>query len=179
MASMPRQRPHRSKQNYGTPPALLSAVRAYLGIEQFAIDLAAERSNAVVGRYLSREMDALQQPWCDLIKPREWGWLNPPFTNLDAWAEYAYAMTQLRGNVALLCPASVGANWWAEHVHGKAAVRFLRPRLTFVGCADPYPKDCALLLYFNGPSCRRGMSRAGYEFRRGYDLLKWTDYTVI
>lgn len=47
----------------------------------------------------------------------------------------------------MLVPASVGANWWFTGVHHEADVHFLNGRIKFVGAKDPYPKDCALLLY--------------------------------
>ena len=49
--------------------------------------------------------------------------------------------------IFLLTPASIGANWFAEHVYGKAHVLALQGRLTFVGHKQPYPKDCILSVY--------------------------------
>lgn len=142
----PIQKPGRSKQDYGTPPAFLAAVKDRLGIFQFDCDLAASKDNAVCPRYLSVMDDALSGiPW---NRGPGWNWLNPPFTNLGAWANKAdISMTLFGARTAMLVPAAVGANWWRDWVHERASVLFLNGRLTFVGCTDPYPKDCALLLY--------------------------------
>ncbi len=50
------------------------------------------------------------------------------------------------GQIFFLTPASVGATWFAEHVHGKAAVVALHGRLSFDGIA-PYPKDCMVSVF--------------------------------
>jgi phage N-6-adenine-methyltransferase len=151
MARMPAQRPHRSKQDYRTPPAFVDAVCTLLGIERFTVDLAATKATRIrrADSCITPQMDALSRKWA--LDHGKWGdrwaWLNPPYARIAPWVEKAYEETRTHGNVAMLVPASVGANWWDEYVHERAAVFFLSPRLTFVGCTAPYPKDCALLLY--------------------------------
>jgi phage N-6-adenine-methyltransferase len=154
----PLQKPGRSRQDYGTPPAFLEAVKQKLGIADFDCDLAASRENAVTARFLSiGEDDALEQDSWRF--GTGWNWLNPPFANIARWVDMAHHewfVDDVR--TAMLIPASVGSNWWARHVHNVCCVQFISPRLTFVGCADPYPKDCALLLYGHDP---------------GYDVWTW------
>lgn len=142
----PRQQPGRSKQDYGTPPALLEAVKRRLGIHEFYCDLAASDDNNVTSMYLTQAEDALTvQTWA--FGPG-WNWLNPPYAHIAPWVERAYLELRHRAvRTAVLIPAAVGSNWWRDWVHLKAEAIFLNPRLTFVGCTDPYPKDCALLLY--------------------------------
>lgn len=143
--TQPAQKPGRSKQDYQTPEAFLRATRRLLGIADFDADLAANTYNAVVSRYYTITDNALVQPWALGVW---WNWLNPPFGRLAPWVEKAYTEWRDHGaRTAMLVPAGVGANWWRDWVHGKAAVRFLNGRLTFVGESGPYPKDCALLLY--------------------------------
>jgi phage N-6-adenine-methyltransferase len=139
----PVQKPGRSKQDYGTPPELLAAVKARLQIADFVCDLAATRDNAVAHHYCT---DAFAEySWN--FGPG-WNWLNPPYGNIEQWVKRAYLETRTRAiKTAVLIPAAVGSNWWRDWVHGKAEALFLNPRITFVGCVDPYPKDCALLLY--------------------------------
>jgi hypothetical protein len=55
----------------------------------------------------------------------------------------------------MLVPYSGGALWWNKHVMGQGMVYGI-PRLTFVGCKDPYPKDLALIAY--------GFGVAGFGF---------------
>lgn len=142
---MPKQKPHRSKQDYGTPPEFLAALRNMLGIDGFDWDLAASPENTVSHLYYTEEQNSLHQTW---TSNGGWDWLNPPFADIAPWVTKAFeSTTQLGTKIAMLVPASTGSNWWHDWVHNTAYVLFVRPRLTFVGCKDPYPKDLALLLY--------------------------------
>lgn len=139
---MPAQRPGRSKQDYGTPSDLLAAVEQRFG--DITVDLAASRENAVVSSFFDEREDALAQDWTAL---RGVLWLNPPFAKIAPWAAKCVASVGRDRTIVMLTPASVGAGWFAAHVHGSALVLALSPRLTFVGCDAPYPKDCMLSVY--------------------------------
>ena len=147
----PPQKPGRSKQDYQTPPAFVAAVKAMLGIEEFAMDLAASRENSVTGgvAFYGEAEDSLKQAWWQLAAGR-WCWLNPPFARIGPWVEKADEECELGQRIAMLLPAGIGTDWYAKHVHGKCHVLALRPRLTFVGETAPYPKDLMLCLY-DGP----------------------------
>lgn len=155
---MPAQRPNQSEQSVCTPPEFLRAVRRRFGIKAFAIDLAASADNAVAPLYYTEADDALKQPW--RTSGRELGWLNPPFGDLAPWAEKAWRESRLGARFVMLVPAAVGANWWRDWIHGKPFVLFLNGRLTFVGHKQPYPKDCALMVY-------------GPDVAPGYDVWTW------
>lgn len=164
MSKSPKQKPGRSFQAYGTPDDFLSAVRKRLGIEEFAIDVAASASNAVALAYYDVEANGLEREWS-----REgWNWCNPPFAHIEPWVCRAYNVAHER-NTAVLVPAGVGSNWWRNWVHGEAMALLLNGRLTFKGTpvnpktgkVDGYPKDCALLLY-------------GPYVSPGYDVWTWT-----
>lgn len=143
----PPQKPGRSKQDYGTPPEFLEAVKRRLGIKRFDCDLAASKENAVAHPFFTAEFSALQ-PDCSWKIGCGWNWLNPPYADIEPWVKRACQEYESRNvRTAVLIPASVGSNWWREWVHLRATVLFLNGRITFVGCEDPYPKDCALLLY--------------------------------
>ena len=58
----------------------------------------------------------------------------------------------------LLVPASVGSNWYAENIHGRALVLALSPRVRFVGHSGPFPKDLIL---------------AAYGKATGFDCWRW------
>ena len=141
---MPPQKPGRSRQDYGTPPQFLQAVKDRLGIEDFVWDLAASPSNSVTTYYWDEEQNSLVQDWHAM---KGWQWLNPPFSHLSPWVEKCWRESQVGASIACLVPAGVGANWWRDWVDNKAHVIFLNGRLTFAGERTPYPKDCALLLY--------------------------------
>lgn len=144
---MPRQRPHRSKQDYGTPAAFLREVELRWG--NLTLDLACTQTNRVAPVGLDGDSLGSHWPTHDVRL-----WLNPPFTRIGDWAakcaEWVLGATG-GSRLFLLTPASVGTEWFADHVHGKAMVYGLRPRLTFVGCKDPYPKDLILSVYGDGP----------------------------
>jgi phage N-6-adenine-methyltransferase len=148
---MPPQKPGKSKQDYGTPPEFVTAVRHLLRDAPtdppitWACDLAASAANTVCPTFYDEAYNSLQRP--DDWRFNGWCWLNPPFANLRPWVEKARREAVLGARLAMLVPASVGANWWHDAVHHHCHVLCLRPRLQFVGTPAPYPKDLALLLY--------------------------------
>jgi phage N-6-adenine-methyltransferase len=144
--SMPRQQPGTSKQDVRTPKNFLAAVKLRLGIDAFAVDLAASQSNTVAKQFYSERSNALIQPWVF----DGWNWLNPPFGDIRPWVQKACEESRLGAHTAMLVPAGVGANWWRDWVHGKARILLLNGRITFVGHKQAYPKDCALLIYEPG-----------------------------
>jgi phage N-6-adenine-methyltransferase len=150
--SPPKQKPGRSKQDYGTPSEFIAAVEGRFGPLDF--DLACTAANKVATDWPSGG-DAFAITWSDLGR----AWLNPPFSRIEPWARRC-AETRLgwSDRIFMLTPASVGANWFAEHVHGKALVLGLSPRLVFVGEKDPYPKDLILSCYGEHP---------------GFDVWRW------
>lgn len=152
---MPEQRPHRSEQEVSTPRDLLRAAEARFG--PFAVDLAARRSNAKAPRYVTPYRNSLRISWSREF-PGLLAWLNPEFADLEPWAAKCAAEKGLR--IVMLTPASVGADWFADHVHQRAHVLVLRPRVRFEGHADPFPKDCMLSLW-------------NFPGRRGFDLWRW------
>ncbi len=142
--TMPKQKPGRSKQDYGTPEEFLLAATSKLGIKTWARDLAASDENAVTFPYFTEEQNSLVQCWSDMTA---WQWLNPPYSDIRRWVQKAYGASLEGAQIAVLIPASVGANWWRDWVHEKAHVLCLNGRIKFVGATGLYPKDCALLLY--------------------------------
>ena len=159
---MPKQKPGKSETIVRTPPEFLQAVKRFLGIKYFAIDLAALPNNSVgLGHYTPKD-DALSKVWSKYVKV-DWCWLNPPYDNIRPWAKKCAEESKKGVRIAFLIPASVGSNWWRDYVHEKARVYFLNGRLTFL-YADgtrhkgPYPKDLALVLYGDEP---------------GYDVWNW------
>lgn len=144
MATRLQQKPGRSRQDYGTPPEFLRAVERRFG--PIAFDLAARPDNAVTSAHFSPRTNSLVQHWNRLTGVL---WLNPPFGKPDAWAGKCARSMGPGRVILLLTPASVSTEWFADYVYGRARVFAIRPRLTFVGCQDPYPGD--LILSAFGP----------------------------
>jgi len=150
MAKMPERKPGRSEQSVATPPEFLAKVKEALGIRDFNWDFAADASNTVTphGHY-DEAQNALDpgRCWEKRIGVKGWGWLNPPYANIGPWVERCVETSEAGGHMALLVPASVGANWFRDYVDQKAHILLLNGRLTFVGHTAPYPKDLILCLY--------------------------------
>lgn len=146
----PKQKPGKSKQDYCTPRNFIADVEGRFG--PLAVDLAARADNTKAPEFITPERDSLIAPWDSWSKVN--AWLNPPFGNIDPWAAKCLKMAPLfrewGGRILLLTPASVGSNWYRDHVHDKARVIFLNGRLTFEGAEDAYPKDCMLTVFGAG-----------------------------
>lgn len=147
--SVPKQKPGLSKQDYRTPPDFLESVKRRLRIEEFTFDLAADAGNTVADDFYTEADDAIIQDW----SRDGWNWLNPPFADLEPWVAKASKEGLNGAYVAMLVPASVGANWWREWVEPNSYVVYLNGRLAFIPDKPKwlYPKDLALLLYTPWP----------------------------
>lgn len=170
----PPQKRHRSKQDYATPANFIEAAKRRLGIGAFDFDFAANGKNTKAARYWSARDDSLSKPaefwraqlgtpggaaWDPDTQPiapgavmtvaSGWGWLNPPFNTIEPWAHYCALVKDLGGSIAFLVPASVGADWFRDHVADQARVLFLNGRLAFIPGKpkEGYPKDCILCLF--------------------------------
>ena len=163
----PIQKPGHSKQDYRTPVVFLDAVKRLLNIDEFVMDLAANATNTAASGWYGERENALAEDWNWLHEHDGWAWLNPPYADIKPWVEKA---SLSRANIAMLIPASVGANWWKTWVHRRARVLFLNGRLAFMPDKPTwlYPKDCALLLY--GPRAATYRELAPQE---DYDIWTW------
>lgn len=144
----------KSKQDYETPPEFTAAVEKRFGPINW--DLAATTENTKAPHFFTPRHDSLARSWyyCNGNL-----WLNPPFDNIAPWAAKCAAHRDHQlAKVFLLTPASIGTNWFRDHVHKKALVLGLNGRLQFVGAPDPYPKDLML-------SC--------FGFEPGFDVWNW------
>lgn len=137
-------RRHQSRQDYATQLSFKNAVVQKFGMPSF--DLAAGEENRFVEMFFSQKDNALVQPWHQIGGLL---WLNPPFGNIEPWAAKCRYESERGARILFLVPASVGAIWFANHVHRKAMVFALTPRLSFDGIA-PFPKDCILAYYSSG-----------------------------
>jgi len=135
----------KSRQDFATPWEFIAAVERRFGV--VTLDLAASWHNAKTRWYLSEAHDSLTWDWLRLSEVfGGWLWLNPPFGNIAPWAKKC---AESDAPVLMLVPASVGANWWRDYVHGVACVHCLNGRINFNGKAV-FPKDCALVEYGSG-----------------------------
>jgi phage N-6-adenine-methyltransferase len=127
-----------TRQDYETPPEFIAAVEKRFG--KLTFDLAAsERNTKVPGNFFSESESAFETPW-----PEGLLWLNPPFKKIEPWAEQCAFYAGPRTKILMLTPASIDSNWFAKHVHRKAIVLGVNPRIVFVGEKIGYPKPIML-----------------------------------
>lgn len=133
--SGPNSDPRQGPQTFRTPPDFLRAVERKFGVE-IAFDLACTAEDCVTsqafivrGFFHDAGEDALAKPWPSLRNGQA-AWCNPPYAKAGAFARVASESPHCR--TLMLVPASVGTAWFAQYVHQKALVCFLRPRLTFL-----------------------------------------------
>jgi phage N-6-adenine-methyltransferase len=141
----PKQKPGRSKQDYATPWPFIEAVERRFG--KISFDLAAHARNTRHKRYFSKKEDALKQDWSRC--PGKHLWLNPEFALISPWAQKCNDEASKPGFdkiISFLTPASVGADWFCNHVEKNAFVIALNGRLSFDGI-DLYPKDTMLSVF--------------------------------
>lgn len=128
----------KSKQDYVTPSEFIQTVEKRFG--HLVVDLAATSENKRAPEFISEAENSLADKW-------QWRnyhglcWLNPPFAHIAPWARKCQVESLMGAKILMLVPASVGSNWFADHIHGRAHVMFLSPRIQFEGAEDPYPRD--------------------------------------
>ncbi len=157
---MPRQKPGYSRQDYGTPLALIQAVEKRFG--KISIDLAATAENTKCPAYISPEQDTFKQDWSIF---QGLAWLNPEFADIRP---YARKCSESTNQIIMLTPASF-SGWYEDHCYSNAHTIGLIGRICFEGCHNlfpkshsragerkcgleclgcaPYPKDCMLTLW--------------------------------
>lgn len=147
--SVPKQNKGQSKQDYETPDCFMTAISRVFGKPQ--VDLAASNNNTKCTIFLTEGADSLIKNWAEDFILKQYKpllcWLNPPFANIKPWAKKCAEESEKGAKILMLVPASVGSNWFKNYVYEIAHVLFLSPRMKFVGCKNPYPKDLMLVAY--------------------------------
>ena len=147
-----------SRQDYPTPWKFIRACERRFG--RIFVDLAASEENKKALFCFTKDDDSLSIRWGNFQRsPRQYMWLNPPFSDITPWARKCAEEGFLGARILFLTPASIGSNWFRDHVHRKALVLALNGRITFEGASDPYPKDCILSVFGTGAT--------------GFDVWDW------
>lgn len=145
---------NRKTQNTETPKDFFTICTR---IFDFQYDLAADKDNFKCTNYLTEKDNSLIVPWKDLNSSYQnvYFWLNPPYSDITPWVKKCSEYSLERGNVCVLLPASVDSNWYKNYVEPFATMRWLNPRLKFVGHTTSYPKPLMLAIYdleYSGPN---------------------------
>ena len=114
----------------------------------------------IVGRLsVMFAMDAFGHPWAYLTSNRfrregfkGLAWLNCEFGSIPEWACKCRDESQAGGNILLLTPAALGANWFSKYIAKHADVYLLKPRIPFIP-GKPFNRDC-MLSHFVDPKTR-------------------------
>lgn len=158
-----------SPQGYRTPPELLAAVEKRFG--KITFDLACTSADCVAeyGFMIDTGFDAFVEPWCRAIGDGL-GWCNPPWKDAGRYARLA---AESGCRVLLNTQLAPDANWYAEHVHGKALVLALNPRVPYLNpdgtpaCVDKRGKALGI---------NRPAMIAAYGFGVvGFEPWRWQD----
>lgn len=156
-----------SKQDYATPREFLDAVERQFG--SILWDLAANAANKVCGNHYGPGStwgdDSFAQDWADTYHactgatvPRLL-WLNPEYNAIPRWAQRCAEARDAGARIAFLVPASVGANWYWDHVAPYSRVLSVGRILFVVRCTEseltaqqrPYAKPAGDL--WEAPAC--------------------------
>lgn len=153
------------RDNLGTDPELFAKLDSRFG---FNLDVCATPQNAKCDVFFTLEDDGLAQPWVGRI------WCNPPYSQIGAWVQKAWAEWERRGSfpapitadvIVMLLPANrPEQKWWQDMVEpyrdrwgSPLRTEFLRGRPRFVlpgaeeiGPNERPPFGCVLLVWGGG-----------------------------
>ncbi len=123
---------------WGTPQWLFDALDKEFG---FTLDPATDGTNAKCSRFFTEETNGLLQDW-----GTETVFVNPPYSECEAWMLKAYKAAQNGATVVCLVPVRTDTNWWHRYAM-KGEIRFLRGRLKFGDATDPAPFPSAVIVF--------------------------------
>lgn len=128
---------------WATPRALVAALERELG--PFGLDVCAEASNAVCGRWYGVEQDGLAQRWDAACC-----WMNPPYgRGIGRWVAKAAASVRDGDcqRVVCLLPARTDTRWWQVVRTEAALVRFVPGRVKFGEGRGSAPFPSAVVVF--------------------------------
>jgi site-specific DNA-methyltransferase (adenine-specific) len=101
----------------------------------FDLDPCATKENAKCPRFYTKTEDGLKQDWFGNV------FVNPPFREVAKWVEKAYNEVRNRKaeTVVLLIAARTDTRWFHKYLLSKAALRFVKGRLTYSKSKNPCP----------------------------------------
>jgi site-specific DNA-methyltransferase (adenine-specific) len=120
----------------------------------FEIDVAANRENALCGRFFDLKTNAIMQHWAPAVC-----WMNPPYgPDIPKWMRKAWEESRKGATVVCLVPSRTDTGWWHDYVL-QGEIRFLRGRLRFnEGGKATFPS--AVVIFRSSESIGPGGERA-------------------
>ena len=167
-----------AQQSYRTPRAFLDAVEREYGRITFDAACTPIDCVAPVYGYCHPDIDALTRDWAELLEhpvvlpSMLLVYCNPPFAQAGAFCRKAAEAQRPDApvRILMLVQAAVDSDWFRQHVHGKAFVRPLSPRIAFTHpdgspVSDGRGKPAAI---------NRPLMLAEYGFGRvGFEPWRW------
>lgn len=138
---------HKSRQDHPTPWNFISAVENRFG--PIAIDLAATKTNAKAGEFITLRQNSLKCDWDKMLAGR-FGYLNPPFDPIGPWADKVIEEAIKGAKFGMLTQASIDSKWFWK-IFPYCTTYALRSRITFIGSTQGFPKP----LIFSSFNCVR------------------------
>ena len=123
---------------WATPQWLYDALHKEFG---FTLDPCSDGRNAKCARFFTPTENGLLRDWgTDTV------FMNPPYSEIEAWMRKAYGAAQLGATVVCLIPARTDTAWWHDFVM-KAEIRFIRGRLKFGNAENSAPFPSAVVVF--------------------------------
>jgi phage N-6-adenine-methyltransferase len=123
---------------WSTPQWLFDALDKEFG---FTLDPCTDGTNGKCAKFYSAQENGLLRDW-----GTETVFMNPPYSECDAWMRKAYGSAQEGATVVCLVPARTDTDWWHEYAM-KGEIRLIRGRLTFGAATAPAPFPSALVVF--------------------------------
>jgi phage N-6-adenine-methyltransferase len=119
----------------------------------FTLDVCADDENHKCGKYFTKEMDGLSQPWTGVC------WCNPPYgRQMPKWVRKASDSASQGATVVCLIPARTDTKYWHHYIwdrgnrpRANVEVRLVEGRLKFGGGKNSAPFPSAVIVFRPAP----------------------------
>lgn len=109
----------------------------------FTLDVCADKDNAKLPKYFTKEQDGLKQDWTG-----ETVWCNPPYgRQMQLWIKKCYEHSIGGGIAVMLVPVRTGNKAFHNWILPYAEIRFIKGRLRFGGSNVNAPFDSMIVIF--------------------------------
>ena len=123
---------------WATPQWLFDALNKEFG---FTLDPCSDGENAKCKKFYTTSENGLLRDW-----GTETVFMNPPYSECDAWMRKALGSAIEGATVVCLVPSRTDTDWWHRYAM-KGEIRLLRGRLKFGAATDPAPFPSAIVVF--------------------------------
>jgi site-specific DNA-methyltransferase (adenine-specific) len=128
----------RKSDEWTTPKDVLDALcREFL----FTLDPCSTRANALCELHYTLAEDGLTKDWAEHVV-----FMNPPYSNVNAWMRKAYESSRAGATVICLVPARTDTRWFHEFAT-KGEIRLYRGRLRFGDSRNSAPFPSCVVIF--------------------------------